>query len=500
LFANARKASDERAQQIGGVSMTWFGSKAHINASGMGRVESWMKIFFGDAYLRTLANEDELIAALPGRAYSCIGQSHSYNGIQVVPGITALHMGASQLKQCSYDPATQTATCGPSMKVVELKQVLLQHRRKMFNSGNHMDQTVIGALLGGTHGYGEQAIVAQSVTALTFLDGRGQKVTLQHGDPDFPYAALSFGTIGPIISVTLRTAPLESFQSDAWITRLSKKATLARGAVAVTAAFVPYSDPADPLIMLHTLRPAVAGKAARQSGSSIFSLKGLTEFLLRQLWAFDRLVPTFRYRLQRAADKLDLRSHKRIITAEDDLDYLYDPEPLLKTQRAPDLLTGFFSTTYTAYNLAFFVPIARTDEVVRFIMLEAEKLRALGFVLKSMISIRELSDASDLPFAGNFGQPVSGIDLFADVRDYAWLERLQRAVTSYFPDVRPHWGKSAIVDDFAPALGADHIARLRDLHQRHYPPGTLSPNEAVRKLFDLGDPVADASIAKATGV
>lgn len=480
--------------------MAWFGSKGRGAVSGMKRVESWMKIFFGDAYIRALASEDDLIAALPGRAYSCIGQSHSYNGIQVIPGITALHMGQSKLKQCAYDPATQTATCGPSVKVVELKQLLLKHRRRMLNSGNHMEQTVIGALTGGTHGYGAQAMIAQSVAALTFLDGWGQQVTLQQGGPDFPYAALSFGTIGPIISVTLRTAPLESYQSDAWITRLSKKATLARGAVAVTAAFVPYSNPEDPLIMLHTLRPAVASRRARASAASIFSLKGLIEFALRQLWAFDRLVPTFRYRLQRAADKLNLRSHKRIITDEEDLDYLYDPDPGLKTQRAPSLLTGFFTTTYTAYNLAFFVPIARTDEVVRFIMLEAEKLRSLGFVLKSMISIRELSDASDLPFAGNFGQPVAGIDLFADVRDYAWLERLQRAVTSYFPEARPHWGKSAIVDDFAAVLGADHIAAMRALHQRHYPPGTLSPNEAVRKLFDLGDPVAEASIAKATAV
>jgi FAD/FMN-containing dehydrogenase len=477
--------------------MRLFGGSRQASAAGLVRVESWMRIFFGDAYVRAIATQDELIAALPKGEYSCIGQSHSYNGIQVIPGITALHMGQSQLKQCDYDPETQTAICGPSVKIVELKQVLLKHRRRMLNSGNHMEQTVIGALTGGTHGYGEAAVIAQSVTELTFLDGRGEKVRLRQGDRDFPYAALSFGTIGPIISVTLRTAPLTRFQSDAWITRASKRAGLARGALAVTAAFVPYSDPADPLIMLHTLRQATEGKRARTSSASIFSAKGLMEFALRRLWAFDRLVPAFRYWLQRAADAVNPRSHKRIITDEEDLDYLYDPEPLLKTQRAPDLLTGFFSTTFTAYNLAFFVPLARTDEVVRFIMLEAKALRPLGFVLKSMISIRELSDASDLPFAGNFGQPMAAVDLFADVRDYAWLERLQRAVTSYFPDVRPHWGKSAIVDDFAGVLGAEHIARLRDLHFRHYPPGTLRPNEAVRKLFDLGDPVAESSIAKA---
>ncbi len=466
----------------------------------MTRVESWMKVFFGNAYVTTPASEAELITALAGRPYSCIGQSHSYNGIQVVPGITAVHMGKSQFKDAAYDPATETATCGPSVKVVELKQLLLKHGRRMLNSGNYMEQTVIGALTGGTHGYGAEAVVAQGVTALTFLDGRGQTITLRKGDPDFAYAALSFGMIGPILSVTLRTAPLESFQSDAWVTRLSKKAALARGAIAVTAAFVPYSDPADPLIMLHTLRPRSEGKGPQQTRASVLSMKGLAEFLLRRLWAFDRMVPAFRYWLQRAADRLNLRSHKRIITAPEDLDYLYDPEPLLKSQRPPDLLTGFFSTTFTAYNLAFFVPLERGDEVVRFIMREAQKLRPLGFVLKSMISVRECADASDLPFAGNFGQPMAAIDLFADVRDYAWLERLQRAVTSEFPGVRPHWGKSALVEDFAASLGAEHIAAMRALHQRHYPPGTLMPNEAVRKLFELGEPAPATAIAQAAAM
>lgn len=458
---------------------------AKASADGQSEVRSWMGVFTGLAHVTSPPSEAALIGALEGRPYSCIGQSHSYNGIQVIPGITALHLGKAAFKDAHYDPVSKTATCGPSVSVRELKELLRAHGRRMLNSGNYMAQTVIGALMGGTHGYGEQAVMAQAVTSLTFLDGRGQKVTLNRGDPDFPYAALSFGMIGPIFSVTLRTAPLESFQSDAWVTRLSKKAALARGAIAVTAAIVPYSDPADPLIMLHTLRPVRAGKGPRQARAPLLTLKGLIEALLRRLWAFDRMVPAARYWLQRAADRIDPRSHRRLITAPDDLDYLYDPEPLLKSQRAPDLLTGFFSTTFTAYNLAFFVPLDATEAVVRFIMEEARRLRPLGFVLKSLISVRECADASDLPFAGNFGGPAAAIDLFADVRDYAWLERLQRAVSSAFPGVRPHWGKSALVEDFAAVLGAQHLAAMRALHLRHYPPGTLMPHPAVRRLFGL---------------
>jgi hypothetical protein len=480
--------------------MGWFTGKAEAMDGELSRVTSWMEVFFGDAYVTRPADEALLIKALSARPYSCIGQSHSYNGIQVIPGITAFHMGKSCFKALTYDPVTQTATCGPSVKVIELKQALVKHGRRMLNSGNYMEQTVIGALIAGTHGYGPEAVVAEGVEALTFLDGHGQKVTLARGDPDFRYAALSFGTIGPILSVTLRTAPIAAYQSDAWITRLSKKAALTRGALAVTTAFVPYSDPADPLIMLHTLRPASEGKEDRPSRQPLFTLAWLADRVLRSLWAFDRMFPTVRYRLQRAADRANPRTHRRVITAPADLDYLYDPEPLLKSQRPPDLLTGFFSTVTTAHNLALFVPLERSEEAVRFIMHEAEALRPLGFVLKSLIGVRELSSRSDLPFAGNFAGPVAAIDLFADVRDYAWLERLQRAVTSYFPGVRPHWGKSAIVDDFAQALGEEHIAALRALHLKHYPPGTLTPNEAVRKLFGLGVPAPASAIARAVTV
>jgi len=194
--------------------MGLFSSGPRADADGMTRVESWMKVFFGRAFVTTPADEAELIAALKRRPYSCIGQSHSYNGIQVIPGITAIHMGKSQFKDAVYDGVSETATCGPSVKVIDLKQLLLKHDRRMLNSGNYMEQTVIGALSGGTHGYGADGVVAQAVTALTFLDGHGEKVTLTKGDADFPYAALSFGTIGPIVSVTLRTAPLERFRDD----------------------------------------------------------------------------------------------------------------------------------------------------------------------------------------------------------------------------------------------------------------------------------------------
>ncbi|WP_152433054.1 FAD-binding protein [Erythrobacter sp. THAF29] len=463
------------------------------------KLESWMRVFQCGVYQHRFTSDEKLAEFIRDCEYSCVGQSHSYNGIQIVPDLNAVMMGKSTLDICTYDKATQTVTCGPSTTIEQLKRELLEHDRKMFNSGNYMAQTVVGALVTGTHGYGKRATMADAITQLTFLDGAGREVTLKRGDPDFGYAAISFGTIAPIISVTLETAPLEEYQSDAWITRLSKKKGREKGSVATSWAVVPYSNPDDPLIMLHTLRPASENKNAKKHVPKFFSAAGLTMFFIERYWAIDRAFPKMRRSLQRLADRIDIRSHRRTITDKRDLDYLYDPEPLLKSQRSPDFLTGLFSTTHTAYNLAFHVPLDRAEEVIKFILLEVESWRTLGFYLKSLIGVRELSDASSLPFAANFGGAVAAIDLFADIRDYAWLERIQREVLSYFENVRPHWGKSAIVGEFADSLGEDtHMAHLRALHQHHFPSGNLKPNERVRRLFDLGQPMATASISKAT--
>ncbi|MBV7258335.1 FAD-binding protein [Erythrobacter crassostreae] len=458
------------------------------------RIHSWMKVFFGDVYPHRFTSDEKLADFIRENEYSCVGQSHSYNGVQVVPGMNAVLMGKSTLDECDCNVSSGTITCGPSTTIEELKRVLLEHDLKMFNSGNYMAQTVIGALVTGTHGYGEKATMADGITELTFLNGRGMPVTLKRGDPDFPYAAISFGTIGPIISVTLEATELVSYQSDAWITRLSKKDLLKKGSVATSWAVVPYSDPEDPLIMLHSLRPASEGKQAQKTKPKLFSWSWLAMLIIERYWAIDRMFPRFRRPLQRLANRLNIRSHRRTITDKRDLDYLYDPEPLLKSQRSPDILTGLFSTTHTAYNLAFHVPLDRAEDVVKFIMIEVEKWQSLRFYMKSLIGVRELSDKSSLPLAGNFRGPTAAIDLFADTRDYAWLERLQREVLSYFDDVRPHWGKSAIVPEFAGSLGYEEMERLSDLHRHHYPEGNLKPNERVRKLFDLGRPMASASI------
>ena len=118
--------------------------------------------------------------------YSCVGQSHSYNGVQVVPGVTAMMMREGGIKTLSYDPASETVRVGASVSVRDLKLFLRdQHGRGLHNSGNYMEQSVVGALATGTHGFGPRAVMADSVVDLTILDGKGQRVTLRRGAPEF---------------------------------------------------------------------------------------------------------------------------------------------------------------------------------------------------------------------------------------------------------------------------------------------------------------------------
>ncbi|WP_324827208.1 FAD-binding protein [Qipengyuania zhejiangensis] len=442
-------------------------------------------------------DEAKLAADIAQGHYCCVGQSHSYNGVQLVPGTNAMMMREGGLDRLDYDPGTGIATVGASVSIEQLKRFLLQHKRRLINSGNYMKQTVVGALATGTHGFGDRAVMADAVTQVVFLDGAGRRVTLDRGDPGFAHIALSFGTIAPIVELSMETVPVEAFVSTSHVSRLSKLEQLKKGTVAANWIVLPYSNLDDPVMMLHTLAPCAQAERHADRKPKWFSPGFLAKLIIGHYQKLDRFLPKLRRPLQRFVDRLDVTQRTQIQTDPEDLDYLYDPKPGLSSERAPDILRGMFSTTYTGYNLAFFVPLEKAQAVVRFIMREADDLRDLGFFLKGIISVRELPGTSDLVFAANHKQPMAAIDLFADPRDYAWLERLQCQVMQYEPATRPHFGKSAMLPTFRSALGEEELATLMDLHRRHYPQGNLMFSERVRAFLGVGRPLASEAVAMA---
>lgn len=467
-----------------------------IGTEGRRWVRSWINVFRSEVDARVPADEATLAQLLGEGDYCCVGKSHSYNGVQVVPSATALMMREGGLDTLEYDPASETVRVGASVSVRELKTYLCdEHHRGLHNSGNYMEQSVVGALATGTHGFGPRGVMADSIVELSFLDGAGQRQTLAKGDPDFDYVALSFGTIAPIVELVLETKPLEPYVSVSSMSRLSKLDELKKGALAANWAVLPYSDRTDPVIMLHALAQCdqateLEAHPKAKGGSGRFA-----KWFLRHYYNFDRFLPKFRRPMQRFIGWLDLKQSERVITDPKDLDYLYDPKPGLKENRAPSITRGLFSTTYTGYNLAFFVPLEKAEAVVRFLIREADDLRDLGFFLKGVISVRELPGKAGPVFAANAWEPMAAIDLFADPRDYAWLERLQRLVMQYEPKTRPHFGKSALGPDFCGALDQSHVDTLMRIHAKHYPQGRLLFSERVRAMLGVGRPRAGVAAA-----
>lgn len=473
---------------------------AREGEDGPRRLSTWMNVFRADVTAKVPCDEAALCDMIGHGRYSCVGKSHSYNGVQIAPETNAMMMregGLDTLEWRADYNGGGIARIGASVSIEELKRFLLGHGQRMLNSGNYMQQTVVGAALTGTHGYGEHPVMADGLETLTFLNDSGERVTLVKGSRDFALAAISFGTLAPVVEIELRTVPLTAYISTAHITRLSQKEALKEGSVAASWAAVPYSNADDPMIMLHTLHPDGWSEDFKGFKPPTFSFAALVNWALRHYWAVDRLYPSWRRKLQRFADGLDIRKQQRCRTDPEDLDYLYDPQPGLMQDRGPDFLRGVFSTTHTSYNLAFFVPLERAEAVVKFIMLEAENYRDLGFYLKSLIGVRELRGQSQLAFAATANGPVAAIDLFSDTRDYAWLERLQREVMAYEPRTRAHFGKSALGAHFRAALGEDNLDELFALHKRHFPGRRLIFSEPVRRLLDVGRPMAGNSAADA---
>lgn len=471
-----------------------------LGTEGKRRIFSWIHVFRGDANAMLPMDEAKLVADMAKGLYSCVGQSHSYNGVQIVPGVNAMMMPEGGLKNLSYNQATGIATVGASITVRQLKEFLLTHDRRLINSGNYMAQTVVGALMTGTHGFGERAVMADAIAALTFLNGFGQRVRMERGDPEFAYVALSFGTIAPIVELEIETVPVEAFISTSHVNRLSRLQELKGDAIAANWVVLPYTNPDDPVMMLHALAPCDDAQrvADKKAGGGLFGFAA--SWIIRRYQWLDKWVPPLRRPLQRLVDRLNVVQRSQIQTDPRDMDYLYDPKPGLASERAPDILKGMFSTTFTGYNLAFFVPLETAPAVVRFIMREADDLRDLGFFLKGIISVREIPGRSNLVFAANHLEPMAAIDLFADPRDYAWLERLQRLVLQYEPATRPHFGKSALMPEFRDSLGQKNLDQLMAIHRKYYPEANLMFSERVRAFLDVGkplpgEPAADADLA-----
>ena len=110
-----------------------------------------------------------------------------------------------------------------------------------------------------------------------------------------------------------------------------------------------------------------------------------------------------------------------------DIDYLYDPYPLVEHDVKPIFSRKLMKPTHTSYNLAFSVPQEICKDVIKFIIKEGGKINPSGF--RNFIGVRNINSSCDLVFSGNYGKKVSSIDLYSNPEDTNGLYEASTNIT-----------------------------------------------------------------------
>jgi xylitol oxidase len=107
---------------------------------------------------------------------------------------------------------------------------------------------VAGACSTGTHGSGDgNGPLADAVSGITFVDARGELVTLTREDPDFAGSVISLGALGVTVSLTLDVQPSYQISQVVYdglsVERLGSNLDEVMGSAYSVSAFTDWVDP-----------------------------------------------------------------------------------------------------------------------------------------------------------------------------------------------------------------------------------------------------------------
>lgn len=469
-----------------GMEVWMFGASEYVF--------SWVKVYKAKPkrkeYPKSVRELQLLLRKLKAdkQKYNFIGSAHSYNGIQCVDDNVAIIFDGRSLKGIEYDYIKQEVTVQCGVTIEKLKRFLLPLGRQLLSSGNYMKQKVVGALLTGTHGYGpHDAIMADSIASLQLMDEDGN-LHVVNDEEVLKYLRVSFGAIGLVVSMTLRTKALEQFDAEQTLFPLSKlKERLSESGNSFHAlTLFPYSDREDPSIGFARLRKlemyTLPQKVERKNALISF----LSWILIKILRFVDEHARQLRVPLQRLVKHFEGRYKERVITSPTDIDYLYDYYPLMESERNPGILRQFYTPTYTSYNIAVVIPRDQLIDLLRYIsQLAYESLeKKPPQYFKNTIGARYVASSSKCAMAGNYERDSYSVDLFFDTDRADFAESVQDDLARRFA-VRPHWGKSILKSYMLDNIDAKVIHHFKLLRSKFSKANLLRPN--LRELVSLFD-------------
>ncbi len=148
----------------------------------------------------------ELVAS--SRRVHALGSRHSFNAVADTPGtqVSLAHLDPT----VTVDATARTATVSAWATYGDVAPTIHDHGLALVTLASLPHISVAGACATATHGSGvANQNLSAAVSAMTFVDGRGDLVEVSRADdPDtFPGLVVHLGAIGVVVSVTLDLVP-----------------------------------------------------------------------------------------------------------------------------------------------------------------------------------------------------------------------------------------------------------------------------------------------------
>jgi len=145
---------------------------------------------------------DELVALVRGaKRIRAVGAAHSWSPAIVTDG-TLVSLDRMR-RVIALDRDAKRVTVQAGMRLRELDAYLDREGLALASLGSIDSQSVAGVIATGTHGSGKNfRCLSAQVAGLDLIDGTGNRVRLERGQPDFDGAVVGLGALGIIHAVT----------------------------------------------------------------------------------------------------------------------------------------------------------------------------------------------------------------------------------------------------------------------------------------------------------
>jgi alditol oxidase len=143
-----------------------------------------------------------------------LGTGHSFSPVADTTG--ELVSLAELPPRIEVDAGRETVTVAGGVRFGELAPVVHAAGFALRTLGSLPHISVAGACATGTHGSGDRCgTLASSVSAVELVDARGELVTIDRTDPEFPAAVLALGCRGIVTALTVDLVP--AFDVRQWV-------------------------------------------------------------------------------------------------------------------------------------------------------------------------------------------------------------------------------------------------------------------------------------------